>query len=661
MSQNVRRTLIPSLISLLALTVFTLSAAHAQTPVVRHIPSSGQGTFQPQPSGTDGIQALEIDDLGQDADNNDSDTGFINRTLPGSQPGNGNSVNSGRKAKSNPEINVAFDGLNFRQQRLANHGNQFSVEPPDQGLCAGNGFVMESTNDVVNIFDASGNQLLGVTDLNSFYGDAPAIKRGSPNKFGPSITDPSCLFDAQSQRWFHLVLTLDRINVDATTGLSPSQSLSGRNHLDLAVSNTSSPLGTWTIYTIPVQDDGTEGTPNHHCNPAGTPAGRTHPNACLGDYPHIGADANGIYLSTNEFSLFGPGFNAAQIYAISKNDLVNAAPSLTVFQYDTNNTPTITPEFGPIQGFTVWPAQSPGTSSFATANGGTEYFMSSIAPFTGTYNRIAIWEMSNTQALNSATAPALTNTLVNTVAHANPPRVNQPGSGTNDQTKQWPLGQCIENAVCDLFLNGINAGIPETIGRLNANDARMQQVMFANGKLWGAVGTGISTDGGATVHAGIAYFVFIPQGTGASLKGKVVQQGYVALSDASVTYPTVAVTPSGRGVISFTLVGPTNFASVGYASLDAIVGAGDVHIAQAGSGLQDGFTEYTNVFGGRPRWGDYGAAAVDGNSIWFATEFINQSCDLPTYEAAFGANFGSCGGTRASLGNWATRITKVTP
>ena len=95
----------------------------------------------------------------------------------------------------------------------------------------------------------------------------------------------------------------------------------------------------------------------------------------------------------------------------------------------------------------------------------------------------------------------------------------------------------------------VRPAVTETIGRLNANDSRMQQVMFANGKLWSALGTGISTDGGATTHAGIAYFVLIPQNPGGALKGKVVQNGYVALDDASVTYPTTAVTPSGRGVI----------------------------------------------------------------------------------------------------------------
>jgi hypothetical protein len=646
----------------ISLITWLIGTALAQTPapLQRQIPAGGQGVFQPQPLGSDGLQAPEIDDLGQDADNND-ENGFVNRTLPTAQPGNGKSINAGKKAKSNPELNLTFDGLNFRQQRLANSGKQFSVEPPDQGLCAGNGFVLETVNDVLNVFDSTGTELLGVTDLNSFYGYAPAIVRGTPSKFGPSVTDPSCLFDAATQRWFHLVLTLDRINVDAN-GQSTSQSLSGRNHLDLAVSNTSSPLGSWTIYTIPVQDDGTEGTPDHHCASGGTPAGRTHPNACLGDYPHIGADANGFYITTNEFNFFAVGFNASQIYALPKHDLAAGSSSVTVFQYDTNNFQVVAiPPDITVPGFTVWPAQSPGVKNFAAEVHGTEYFLSSLAVFTGTDNRIVLWALTNTSALNAGHAPSLSNTLVKTVAYTNPLRSNQPGSGTNDATMDWPLGQCIEDATCDLFLNGINAGIAEKIGQLNSNDSRMQQVMFANGKLWAALGTGISTDNGATTHAGVAFFVLTPQANTSSLAGKIVKQGYVALNDASLTYPTTTVTDSGRGVISFTIVGPTTFAGSAYASLDALVGAGDVHVAQAGAGLQDGFTEYANPFGSRPRWGDYGAGAVDGNSIWFATEYINQSCNLATYEAGFTSSFGSCGGTRASLGNWATRITKVTP
>jgi len=84
-----------------------------------------------------------------------------------------------------------------------------------------------------------------------------------------------------------------------------------------------------------------------------------------------------------------------------------------------------------------------------------------------------------------------------------------------------------------------------------------------------------------------------------------------------------------------------------------------VHIAAEGKGPQDGFSGY-NAFGAppRPRWGDYGAAAPDGNSVWLASEYIAQTCTLAQYMTA---PFGSCGGTRVSLGNWATHVSRVTP
>ena len=75
----------------------------------------------------------------------------------------------------------------------------------------------------------------------------------------------------------------------------------------------------------------------------------------------------------------------------------------------------------------------------------------------------------------------------------------------------------------------------------------------------------------------------------------------------------------------------------------------------------------------RPRWGDYGAAAVDGNSIWIASEYIAHSCDYTAYGGPFfvggsGDNLlGTCAGAshgpggRTALANWSTRISKLTP
>ena len=179
-----------------------------------------------------------------------------------------------------PRLLNSFDGLTMRDQRLANGGNQFSVEPPDQGLCVGNGYVVESVNDVIRVYDRQGHPLSGVVDLNTFYGYPAAIDRVH-GVFGPSLTDPSCYYDPQVRRFFHVILTLD---TDSATG-----NLTGANHLDLAVSSSDNPVGSWRIYRLPVQDDGSDGTPVHANCP------------CIGDYPHIGADEHGIYLTTNEF------------------------------------------------------------------------------------------------------------------------------------------------------------------------------------------------------------------------------------------------------------------------------------------------------------------------------------------------------------------------
>jgi hypothetical protein len=652
-------TLVPAQLKNVFLTTsaaLLLFAASSSAQVVRQINSSG--TTQPVATqvGSPGIQDQEIDtaldgndsddDLGVDIQGNISGKTALNRSIaPG--PGQGPTVPGNAKAKSNPEVVTSFDGLNFFNQRFANNGNQFSIEPPDQALCAGNGFVLESVNDVLNIYGPDGSSLLGVTDLNTFYGYPAAIDRTkNPLQFGPSITDPTCHFDPASQRWFHVVLTLERAALT-------SQSLSGKNHFDIAVSNTSNPLGGWTVFHLPVQNDGTDGTPDHNCK------ARVRINnvltlvhaQCLGDYPHIGMDANGLYITTNEFDLFTPGqFHGAQIYAISKQGLISGGPA-NVVQFDTTALAPTLP-FG-VQGFTVFPALSPGTD-FRTDNGGTEFLLSSLAIFSSTrsFNELVTWQLTNTQSLNSASpAVNLITGTVNTQTYAIP-------SSSFQKAGPFPLGQCLADTTVPvgpnlgcwrlLVASGGPFSNPDT--RPPSNDSRMQQVWYANGKLWGALDTAATVNGAN--QAGIAFFVLHPSGASAS----VITQGIIALPGNNVTYPAIGVNSSGRGVIGFTVLGNDHYPSAGYVALDAKVGAGDVHIAAEGAARQDGFSGYfPEVNPIRPRWGDYGAAAVDGNSIWFASEYIANSCDLATYVAT---NF-TCGNTRGSLGNWATRITHV--
>jgi len=615
------------------------AATSSLTPTTVTLTKAGSATLTTSPGTNDPVTVKdEIDTATQgDADSGDDegeDSG-VNRTLPGAVTGKGQPVKASKKAKSNPSLGTHFQGLNLHDQRFANNGNQFSVEPPDQGLCAGNGFLVEAVNDVVQVYNTSGTPLLNggqAVDLNTFYGYAPALVRSGPNagQRGPSITDPSCIYDAQTNRFYLVVLTLDHVGTTAA--------LTGTNHLDIAVSDTGNPTGSWTIFTLPVQNNGTQGTPNHNCNSG----------FCLGDYPHIAADANAIFLTTNEFAFTGPGFYGAQVYGIGKKLFTSGSGGSAVL-FDTLGA-------GPDgAGFTVWPAAVPGTT-FATGNGGTEYFLSSRAVFSddGTSDGILQWTMTNTSSLNTPSpSPLLSFTPITVQTYAVPPRANQPAGNR-------PLSECIADLVifptCNAVVAGLapanhnNATFGPPNGQLNSNDSRFGQVVYANGKLWGALGTAVTVAG--EEQAGAAYYVVNPSNS------KLVLQGQAGLEGTDITYPTVGVLDNGRGIMSFTLTGEIDFPSAAYAPLDSQVGLGDVSVAAAGAGPWDGFTSYVTFGSGRPRWGDYGYTAVMGNSIWAASEYVAQTC---TYAQYLVVPQGQCGGTRAPLGNWSTHISQLTP
>ncbi len=555
-------------------------------------------------------------------------------------------VPSTHVSDSNPGVFASFDGLNHRDQRLANGGNQFSLEPPDQGLCAGNGFVMEIINDVLRVYDTSGNPKTGVVALNAFYGYTPAINR-TTGVYGPFVTDPSCYFDSDTQRWFTDVLTLD---VDPASG-----GFLGTNHLDVAVSTTSDPTGSWVVYNLPVQDDGTQGTPDHSCslNPDGSGHG-----PCLGDYPHLGADKYGVYLTTNEYSFFGPEFKSAQVYAFSKSALAANSATVNVVQFDT--TGAVHSRNGIQPGFTVWPAISAG-GMYASDSGGTEFFMSSNAAQEasgvsgGTFsNELVAWALTNTRSLNSASPNLdLTNDVMRSETYGIPPISNQKVGNT-------PLVDCLNTPSCaTTYLLGGPDPFTESESQLDSNDTRMQQVRYIDGQLWAALDTIVHVHG--QDQAGIAYFmVDVNNGDHGHFNAQVDNQGYVGVAGNNVNYPTIAALPNGKGIMAFTLVGQNYYPSAAYTSIDRH-GTEDIHVSAAGAGPDDGFSGtfiYNYPGAPRPRWGDYGGAVTDGRNIWIASEFIGQTCTLAQYMSS---PFGSCGGTRTVLANWDTHITGVKP
>src|SRR5215469_9961183 len=669
---------------------FALWPASSAMAGSQQVPLSGTGSPQTgdfTPSGPGDVTQAEFP-AGDDDEGPDPYNGTISFST-GS--GGGPSVSSAKKAKSNPVFNFGFEGLNHYQQRYSRGGNQFSVEPPDQGLCAGNGYVVEVVNDVFNVYSAAtGASLLpdntstnivagaprnvdNAVDLNSFYGYAPAINRSTGAR-GEFVTDPSCLFDAQTQRFFVVALTLDpQVN-------GPCQNVySCVNHLDLAVSQTSNPTGSWNIYRIDVTNDGTN-------------TGNMNPGPFLGDYPHMGADANGIYLTVNAYPWHENGFSGAQVFALSKAQLAAGAANVSMQHIDTSGMVNAPSDAGSTQpGFTVWPAQSPGTSSFNRANNGTEYFLSSNAadeaqkPVSGnagtrTSHQLIVWTLTNTASLDTASpAVSLSNKILTVGQYGVPPKQQQPGSGTAPTTAV-PQGHCL-NDETTLTIAGTgcwkllvsptaHAAGPEVVASPDSNDTRMQQVTYANGKLWGALDTAVNPDGGPQ-RAGIAWYIVNPS------VPKIVLTGYLGASGHDLTYPAIGVTPSGRGVMAFTDTGDTTFPSAAYAPIDALVGVGPWNDVPGGAGAaaDDGFSGYKQQNFPNPlrsRWGDYGAAAVAGNWIWIASEYIAGACNYTDWGGPFfggsGDNLlGTCGGAshgpgvRTALANWSTRISELTP
>ena len=506
-----------------------------------------------------------------------------------------------------------FLGLTHRDQRLSGTGvytnTQFNIEPPDQGLAVGSGFVVEPVNNVIAVYSATDGALkAGPEPLNQFFGLAPAIVRSTPLVFGPDLSDPRAYFDSDTGHFFITEVEIDR---DPSTG-----ALASVSQIFIAVSQTNDPTGSWNIFKLDVSNDGDSifgACP------------------CFGDQPLIGADKNGFYINTNAFSISALTFRGTQIYAISKHALVTGTPpTVTAVRFHNLIFDNI------FAFFSIQPAAVPPGGSFETGNGGTEYFVSSL-DVTGTLaDRLAVWALTNTSSLDTTPDLHLSFQFTTTEVYGQPPSAQQ---------KPGPTPQL------DVLATGFPPGTSQNhLELVDTGDDRVRQVVFADGKLWTGLNTVLKTREGP-VRTGAAWFILSPSvsGSGESTQvGAVVaNQGYVAINSPNqnnVMYPSIGVNSSGKAVIAFSVVGQDFFPSAAYATLDAVNGTSPIVISGPGAFPEDGFSGYVQFGGFRvARWGDYSAAVADEDgNIWMGNEMIPNA-------------------PRVIRANWGTFITKVSP
>ena len=310
----------------------------------------------------------------------------------------------------------SFDAVGSRDSGVTNFGAEF--EPPDQGLCVGNGFVVEMVNSAWQVFDRQGRPLTRPQNVNAPFGDG----------FKQFTSDPRCYYDPGSNTWIATILFLN----DTFT----------KGRLDIAI-NHGDPTDRWSQVKIDTTDPGGNGCP------------------CFGDQPRLGIDANNVYVTTDEFSINGPEFNGAQLYAISRHDLF-AGDNSHVFHTGLRVDGDLA--FGVQPAFTLSPSP-------------VEYMFSSLDPVGAGDNRLAVWAISHTDRVGNGGTPVVTKRIIGSERYSNPPLSREKGGRS-----------------------------------LDSGDNRMQQVEYIDGHLWGELGTAFRPPGASKPRSALAWFDVVPVG-----------------------------------------------------------------------------------------------------------------------------------------------------
>lgn len=490
---------------------------------------------------------------------------------------------------------TSFDGLGVMESAAVNWGGY--GEPTDHALCTGNGYVVQALNGVVGVYSASTGRLVAGPMADFSFLKVKPFFDPETGAFGDGfLSDPGCLYDAQTGHFFVTYIEI-LVALDPT---GQFLELSGTRVL-VASSKTSDPTKEWTIQGWDASHDGLNGTPG----------------VCLGDFPRIGSNQDGLFVSTNAFCFGQAGFNFdVQLYGVGKRALLSGAPRVVRVGG--------LPLLGGVAPSTVIPATQPPQEEGERAARGTAYFVGSVdtgeADAEGLgdkANQIAIYAMRNTASLDTASPSVTVGRLVlTTQPYAMPVPATQ-------KDGPHPYGESLGYSV----------------PRLDTIDNRIGQTTFADHKLYFAMNTAIA-DGPGALRTGIAYFIVeVAAGGPNGLKGELHSQGYINVAGQHAMFPSMVVNAQGHGAMVFGVAGPDFFPSVGYSIIDG-ESVGAVHVAAVGAAPDDGFTGYLlDSTGAREdvaRWGDYSAGGVaEDGSVWLGMGYIPNG---PRLDAA---NFGT--------------------
>jgi hypothetical protein len=188
-------------------------------------------------------------------------------------------------------IGLNFTGVTLADGKTLNSNNGYA--PPDNGGAVGPSHLVQLINGAYAVYDKSTGAQTELISARQFWINAgvdPGTDIVNLGTFNARI-----VYDPTVDRWIAAALTGQTTN----------------NSVMIARSDTSDPGGTWKAVSFLGNNNG------------GT-------SGAFADYTGLGLDADGVYVTTNNFSSNSPmaGFDYASAYSLPKADLLAPTPTI---------------------------------------------------------------------------------------------------------------------------------------------------------------------------------------------------------------------------------------------------------------------------------------------------------------------------------------------
>jgi hypothetical protein len=450
-------------------------------------------------------------------------------------------------------------GQNFNGVHYGSLNTDSGALPPDCNGTIGPNHFVQFVNGIFAVYNKTNGVRVQIeTDLDFWASAQVSIDTSEWD-----VTDPRVIYDSTSQRWFASQVDVDVLEQEFNNDL-------GSNQFLLAVSLTSDPTGQWQGVMFDSDPD----------------------NGNFADFPTLGVDSVGLYISGDMFDASGDPTTAAPLgptlVAIPKVDMLAATPT---------NGPDISRRtwFGIMSYAQRGQVLQPASCSDGSTQGSI-LTVDNIGMDSSPHSNVVTWAVQNVVSSGAATLT---------------PAIFTP-------TVPWEVP---DNAEAGAPL--LTPTQPDGTMQLQANDARISARVYAlSGVLYAVQNTELNN------RIAIKYYRM------RAADGVLLESATISDTNLDLFFPSIAANSNGTVVIGYDGCSSNTYITA-YAVAGQIINGstafGTPLVLRASAVVYHGDDEtYAQLLGGPvlSRWGDYSATSVDPvnpNLFWTAQMWASDT------------------------------------